>query len=143
MCIALWVCIAGCGASRQSAHLSRGEELADACGNVRARLEGVAHEVGFRDPPPSLLRGNTLAERLRTATKQALSTLGEQARELKRLDAPRAVLLSLSAGAKSYEVFAHRLAGDRRRTPGANIRLGAQFEVIGLRTGLNCERAAR
>ncbi len=140
-CVALCACIAGCGASKPSAHVDSREKLADACGNVRARLEGIAHEVGLRDPQPALFRGNLIAERLRTATKQALSTTGEQARELESLGAPRTALLALSAAAKSYELFAHGLTGHRRRTPSANLKLGAQFEVIGLRAAVACEEA--
>jgi hypothetical protein len=97
----------------------------------------------LRDPEPALLRGNTIARRLHDATKRAISILGEQARQLEGLDARPAVLRSLSAGAMSYEAFARQLAGDRRHAPSANLRLGSQFEVIGLRTALNCEQAAR
>lgn len=140
--IVLCVCLAGCGSSMHTAHLGSLEKIANACGNVRARLEGIDHEVGFRDLTLALFRGNTIDHRLRLATKQALSTLAERTRELESVGAPRAALRAISTGERSYEVFARQLVGDRTRDFRANLRLGVQFEGIGLRTAVTCEKAA-
>jgi hypothetical protein len=114
----------------------------NACGDLRARIEGIGDQAGLSDPQPATLRGISTVRRLRQATREALSSLAESARELRRLHASQRVIATISEGVDGYDAFARQLIGERSRSETANLRLGSSFSLIGLRAAVGCVRAA-
>jgi hypothetical protein len=115
----------------------------NACGDLRARIEGIGNQDGIRDPQPATLRGGTTAARLRPATKEALSALSESAQDLDRLHASERVIETISEGVEGYDAFARQLDGNRQRSQSANLKLEGSFTLIGLRAAVGCRHAAR
>jgi hypothetical protein len=133
--------LAGCGAGKPAAHLSDREKVANVCGDLRARIEGIGNEAGARDPQPATLRGNLTATRLRPAVKEALSSLAESRRELERLHASQAAIDAISGAVSGYDIFARRLAGNKTRGVSTDIKLDTGFVLVGLRAAVRCAHA--
>jgi hypothetical protein len=137
------VLLAGCGSSTTGAHLTNREQVMNACGDLRARIEGIGKQAGIRDPQPATLHGSSTARRLRPATSEALSSLSESARELDRLHASRRVIETISEGVEGYAAFARQLVGDQPRSERSNLELETDFTSIGLRAAVGCLHTAR
>jgi hypothetical protein len=140
--------LAGCGSTGNATRststnaLSSRERAENTCGDLRARVDGIAGRVGLRDPQPALFRGDTLALRLRPATREAVSALDETRRALDGLNASPAVLAPLASATSEYHAFARLLSTNTRRSQTSNLRLGEHFEAIGLQAAVSCLRAA-
>jgi hypothetical protein len=137
------VSLTACGSSQTGAHLTDREQISNACGDLKARIEGIGNKAGIRDPQPATLRGSSTVKRLRPATKEALSRLSESAKELGRLHAPRRAVEAVSEGVEGYDAFARQMVGDRSRSESSNFKLETDFTSIGLRAAVRCLHAAR
>jgi hypothetical protein len=124
--------LAACGSASQPApHAeSAPERVQSACGNLKARLEGIVDAQDFRDPQPHALRGRLPAARVAQGSLEAGARSREATAELRAVGATPRSLEAIAGAEAAYRLLAQHLRHARARDGSAGLEMQFSFLTI-------------
>jgi uncharacterized protein YfiM (DUF2279 family) len=135
---ALLACaLAGCGGASRSgtgateAVTVNATAVTTACGNLAARLRGIADARGVNDPQPAALAIGKVVREMRLASKESIAANHEIEAELRRTDPTGTSIAALRRGSRRFRRYA-RLLTEVPPSKGEGIHL--QVRLLALDT---------
>jgi hypothetical protein len=141
----LAVALSGCGGSRHITPpraLNHRERIETACGDLRARLNGIADQTAVISGSPSDFVGRAQARRLEQATRESVSALYETAEALERLTPRFSIRSAVSEAIEGYDRYSQTLPTRAPRSAKAGIRLTGDYLRIKDTVDVACREAA-
>jgi len=117
--------------------------MQSACGNLKARLEGIADAQGFRDPQPQALRGPLPAARVAQGSLEAMARGCEATAELRAAGATARSVKAVAGAEAAYGRLAERLRHARARDGSAGLRMQFSFQTIARVEVSGCDAPTR
>jgi hypothetical protein len=142
--------LAGCGTARPprsttgTTRTPTARERAETvCGDLRARLEGIAKETAeTRDIQPATLKGRQFPRRLERAIKEDRTVLYAAMEALEEIPAAGRARLAVSEGIEGFDRLSQRLPNSDPRTPAAETKLLIAYARPQYLTAGRCVAAA-
>ncbi len=134
-----------CGSTSQpTAHaVSASERVRIACGNLKARLEGIADTQDFRDPQPRALRGRLPAARVTQGSLEAETRSREATVQLRGAGAAPRSLDAVAGAEAAYRRLARRLRHASARNDTAGLEMQLSFQTIARVEVAGCDAPTR
>lgn len=83
--------------------------IATACGDLRARLQGIAGTRGVRDPQPAALEIHKVVREMKLASTESIAANQEIEAELRRAGSPAASIAALRRGSRRFRRYVRLL----------------------------------